>query len=230
MFIIKIIFITIFSYFIVLWNIFANETVVYDKTNWESIGTTKDWKFTPSAWCSSCKAINEAQNSALYKWWAWTATPASGDAGGTAADTPRDPLDEASDLARDTRTEDEIAAANQKALDDAIGWSPKEEDTSTNNILWIQNNDLRNGNVDMDTIPKVIISIINVLLWVAGTISIVSLMYHAVKMQINSGITWDSSWVDHAKKWMIGSIIGFVVAIMAWFIVIRFIEILSWLS
>ncbi len=107
-------------------------------------------------------------------------------------------------------------------------------DTSTNssegNILWIDDQDLRTGNVDMDTIPRAIVSIINILLWVAGTISVVALIYYAIQMQINSGITWDSSWVDNAKKWMRWAILGFVLAILAWFIIIRFIEILSGLS
>ena len=52
----------------------------------------------------------------------------------------------------------------------------------------------------MNTIPAVIVSVINVLLGVAGTISIVALIYYAVQMQINSGITGDSSGVENAKK------------------------------
>jgi uncharacterized membrane protein len=51
-----------------------------------------------------------------------------------------------------------------------------------------------------------------------------------VQMQLNSGIMGDTSWVDKAKKWMIGSLIGFVVAVLAWFIVTRFVEILSNIS
>jgi hypothetical protein len=45
----------------------------------------------------------------------------------------------------------------------------------------------------MDSIPAVIISVINVLLGVAGTVAVVALIYYAVQMQINSGITGDSS-------------------------------------
>lgn len=102
--------------------------------------------------------------------------------------------------------------------------------SSSNNILWVDDADLRKWNVSMDTIPLVLVSIINVLLWVAGTISIVALIYYAVQMQINSGITGDSSWVDNAKRWMKWAILGFIVAILAWFIVIRFVEILSSMS
>ncbi len=102
--------------------------------------------------------------------------------------------------------------------------------TSIDNILWIDDQDLRTWNVDMDTIPRAIVNIINILLWVAGTIAVFALIYYAVQMQINSGITWDSSWVDSAKKWMRWAILGFALAILAWFIIIRFIEILSGLS
>jgi hypothetical protein len=52
----------------------------------------------------------------------------------------------------------------------------------------------------MYTIPLAIAGIIETLLAVAGTIAIVALIYHAVQMQINSGITGDSSGVDKAKK------------------------------
>ncbi len=77
----------------------------------------------------------------------------------------------------------------------------------TNNVLGQSTADLRSGNVDMNTIPKVIVSVINVLLGIAGTVAIFSLIYHAVQMQINSGITGDSSGVDKAKKGMIGALI-----------------------
>lgn len=52
----------------------------------------------------------------------------------------------------------------------------------------------------MDTIPLIIRNVINFLLGIAGTVAIASLIYHAVQMQINSGITGDSSGVDKAKK------------------------------
>lgn len=100
-------------------------------------------------------------------------------------------------------------------------------DTSTENILGIQNNSLRDGNVDMNTIPEIILSIIKTLLAVAGTVAIFSLIYHAVQMQINSGITGDSSGVDKAKKGMIGALIGFVIAISAWFLVTQAVDLLA---
>ena len=54
----------------------------------------------------------------------------------------------------------------------------------------------------MDDIPKIIAGVIEILLAIAGTVSIVALIYHAVKMQLASGITGDSSGVDKAKAGM----------------------------
>ena len=54
--------------------------------------------------------------------------------------------------------------------------------------------------MDQDTLPLAVVAIIKMLLEIAGTVAIFSLIYHAVKMQINSGITGDSSGVDKAKK------------------------------
>lgn len=54
----------------------------------------------------------------------------------------------------------------------------------------------------MDDIPKIITGVIEILLGLAGTISIVALIYHALQMQFASGITGDSSKVDSAKAGM----------------------------
>ncbi len=54
-----------------------------------------------------------------------------------------------------------------------------------------------------------------------------ALIYHALRMQLASGITGDSSHVDHAKDGIKGSIIGFVLSMSAWFIMTKFVEILS---
>lgn len=102
--------------------------------------------------------------------------------------------------------------------------------SDSTNILWIDDSRLRSGDLSMEDIPLIIVSVIEYLIAIAGTISIVALIYHAIQMQLNSGITGDSSWVDKAKKWMIGSLIGFVVAMLAWFIVARFVEVLSSIS
>jgi hypothetical protein len=98
------------------------------------------------------------------------------------------------------------------------------------NILWIDVKKLREGDVDMNTIPVAIAGVIEWLLAIAGTVSVVALIYHSVQMQLNSGITGDSSWVDKAKKWMIASLVGFVISLLWWFLVSRFAEILSSLT
>lgn len=101
---------------------------------------------------------------------------------------------------------------------------------SNQNILWLSDDEIRRWEVDLDTIPQVIVNIINYLLWIAGTVSIVALIYHAVQMQLHSGITGDSSWVDKAKAGMKWAILGFILAVLAWFIVARVIDVLSTLS
>ena len=98
---------------------------------------------------------------------------------------------------------------------------------ASDNILGISTERLRNGDITVSDIPKMIVSIIAFLLGLAGSISVVALIYHAVKMQLASGITGDSSWVDKAKKWMKWALLGFVLAMSAWFLMTKFIELLS---
>ena len=86
---------------------------------------------------------------------------------------------------------------------------------------------LRNGDFTINDLPLIIVWAINMLLAVAGTVSVVALIYHAVKMQLASGITGDSSWVDKAKAGMKWALLGFVLALSAWFLVSNFIQILS---
>jgi hypothetical protein len=110
-------------------------------------------------------------------------------------------------------------------------WGGTTATTNTNsskeNVLGIEWGRLRQWDVDMNTIPLIIVSVIETLLAVAGTVAIFSLIYHAVQMQINSGITGDSSGVDKAKKGMIGALIGFVIAISAWFLVTQAVALLG---
>ncbi len=95
------------------------------------------------------------------------------------------------------------------------------------NILWKSEVDLRTGNITMDDIPLMIASAIEYLLAIAGTVCVVALIYHAVRMQFASGITWDSSWVDKAKKWIYGSVLGFILAMSAWFIMTKLVALLA---
>ncbi len=87
--------------------------------------------------------------------------------------------------------------------------------------------DLRNGNITMEDIPKIIAGFIEILLGIAGTVSIVALIYHAVHMQLASGITGDSSGVDKAKAGMKWALLGFALSLSAWFLITKFVELLS---
>ena len=87
--------------------------------------------------------------------------------------------------------------------------------------------DLRTGNFTMDDIPNIIASVIEILLGIAGTISIVALIYHAVRMQLSSGITGDSSGVDKAKAGIKWALLGFALSLSAWFLITKFVELLS---
>ena len=91
----------------------------------------------------------------------------------------------------------------------------------------ITKDDLRTGNLSMDSIPMLIASSIEYLLAIAGTISVVALIYHAVRMQLASGITWDSSWVTQAQKWMKWAALGFILAMSSWFLMTKLVALLA---
>ena len=60
-------------------------------------------------------------------------------------------------------------------------------------LLGISYEKLREGNITLADIPVMIASAVEFLLSIAGSIAVVALIYHAVRMQIASGITGDSS-------------------------------------
>ncbi len=86
---------------------------------------------------------------------------------------------------------------------------------------------VRSGNFQYDDIPGLIVNVIQFLLAFAGSISVMALIYHSVKMQLASGITGDSSGVDHAKHGIKGALLGFVLSMSAWFLMTKFVELLS---
>ncbi len=99
--------------------------------------------------------------------------------------------------------------------------------SSTDNILGISQDRLRTGNITYTDIPLMIVNAIEFLLAIAGSISVVALIYHAVRMQLASGITGDASGVDKAKKWMYGAMFGFVLSMSGWFLMTKFVALLS---
>lgn len=86
---------------------------------------------------------------------------------------------------------------------------------------------IRSGDFSFDDIPKILAWTIELLIGLAGTFSILALIYHAVQMQLASGITGDSSGVDKAKAGMKWALLGFSLAVSAWFLLVKFIQILE---
>lgn len=84
-------------------------------------------------------------------------------------------------------------------------------------IVGISNDRMRRGDISINDIPNIIAFLVEVIIGLAGTISIVLLIYYAIQMQINSGITGDSSGTDKAKKGMIAAGVGFLISVTAWF-------------
>lgn len=113
------------------------------------------------------------------------------------------------------------------AQEDAINPADDIAKPSSSNILGLQDADLKSGNVNLDSIPIIIASLIRFGTAIAGTISILMLIYFAVQMQLKSGITGDTTGVEQAKKGMFASAIGFMISISAWFIMARVIDLLS---
>ncbi len=105
-------------------------------------------------------------------------------------------------------------------------------DTSnTDSILGdIYSTNARSGDFSYTDIPNIIVALIENLLLLTGTICVIALVYNAVRMQIASGITGDSSHVDHAKDGIKWSLIWFVLSMSAWFLMTKFVEILSNIS
>lgn len=98
-----------------------------------------------------------------------------------------------------------------------IFWTNTVHANDDTSIVGISNKDLRKGNISIDSIPVMIAALIEVIIWLAGTISIVLLIYYAIQMQINSGITGDSGDASKSKKWMIAAGVGFLISVTAWF-------------
>ncbi len=84
---------------------------------------------------------------------------------------------------------------------------------------------LREWNVWLDDIPKIIVNLIEFLLGIAGAISVVVIIYGALQMQLNSGIMGKSD--DKWRKIIMGGIVGFILSISSWFIITKFVEIIS---
>lgn len=83
------------------------------------------------------------------------------------------------------------------------------------NILWIDNNRLRNGDVGLDDIPEAITSLIDFFMSIAGTISVIFIIIGAYKI-----LFW-SLQQDKTKgrDTIIMALSGFALAALAWLII-----------
>jgi hypothetical protein len=89
------------------------------------------------------------------------------------------------------------------------------EAVSAASWIGIGDGNLRSGNVDFGTIPLLIVSVTNYLLGFVGTISMMMIIYGAVRMGFGV-VTGDK---EIGKKIIAAGIIGFVIAVSGWFIV-----------
>jgi len=83
------------------------------------------------------------------------------------------------------------------------------------NVLWISNTDLRNGNVWLDDIPTAITSLIDFFMSIAGTIAVIFIIIWAYKILFGSIQQDKTKWRDT----IIMALSWFALAALAWMIV-----------
>lgn len=89
---------------------------------------------------------------------------------------------------------------------------------SADNILWLENDKIRNGDIHIDDIPLVIKSAINFFLGIAGTVAVVFVIIWAYKILFGSLQQDKSKWRDT----IVAALGWFALATLSWLIV-RFI-------
>ena len=80
---------------------------------------------------------------------------------------------------------------------------------------WVSANDLRNGNVSLDTIPNMIVSATNFLMGIAGTIAVIFVIIWAYQLLFGSLQQDKTKW----RNTILMALGGFAIASLAWFIV-----------
>lgn len=83
------------------------------------------------------------------------------------------------------------------------------------NILWIDNDKLRNGDVGLDDIPGAITSLIDFFMSIAGTISVIFIIIGAYKILFWSIQQDKTKWRDT----IVMALTGFALAALAWMII-----------
>ena len=86
---------------------------------------------------------------------------------------------------------------------------------SDDNVLWISNTRLRNGDVWLDDIPTAITSLIDFFMSIAGTIAVIFIIIGAYKILFGS-IQQDKT---KGRDTIIMALSGFALAALAWMIV-----------
>lgn len=84
-----------------------------------------------------------------------------------------------------------------------------------NNILGLDNEDIRKGDIHLEDIPTVIQSAINFFMGIAGTIAVIFVIIWAYKILFGSLQQDKTKWRDT----IIMALTGFAIAALAWFIV-----------
>lgn len=113
------------------------------------------------------------------------------------------------------------------ALAIIIGWMNRVH-ADSGSIVWDSsfNTKLRSGDVSFKDVPVMIVYATEFFLAIAGTVSIVAIIYGAIKMQIHSdafGGHNNEEW----KKTVIAGITGFAISISAWFLIKKFVEVVA---
>lgn len=86
---------------------------------------------------------------------------------------------------------------------------------SAANWLGVSDSSLRDGDVSFGTIPAIILNVTNFLLSFVGTISMIMIIYGAVRM----GYGAVANDKEVGKKIISAGIFGFIIAVSGWFII-----------
>lgn len=80
---------------------------------------------------------------------------------------------------------------------------------------WVTASDLRNWNVNLDTIPAMIVAATNFLMGIAGTIAVIFVIIWAYQLLFGSLQQDKTKW----RNTILMALGGFAIASLAWFIV-----------
>ena len=89
---------------------------------------------------------------------------------------------------------------------------------ANDNVLWLSNNQIRNGDIHIDDIPNILKSAIDFFMGIAGTIAVIFVIVGAYKILFGSLQQDKTKWRDT----IIAALWGFALASLSW-LIIRFI-------